>query len=248
MSQTLFQHGVKNTVPKPALPAPQSRDLPSPVLNDQVWSNSTARRWRCAQSAPHDRIRKNFDVRPHRRGRRTVQSYSPRDASVLPSEHPSPQLKRQIDRFRHFGRPFVNVLSDRSPSCLSWPNGWMDQDATNLDTEVGNRPRPHCITSGPRSLYTCSSPHFCDLRTPISLRPYKPRSISFYCGQTARWIRILVPCTWYAGNSGRPRPGRHCVRWWPNSASPDGAQSPNVWPMSVVAKRPDGLRCHLLWR
>jgi len=170
MSQTLFQHGVKNTVPKPALPAPQSRDLPSPVLNDQVWSNSTARRWRCAQSAPHDRIRKNFDVRPHRRGRRTVQSYSPRDASVLPSEHPSPQLKRQIDRFRHFGRPFVNMLSDRSPSCLLWPNGWMDQDATNLDTEVGNRPRPHCITSDP-DLFTQQPPfsRFTDAHKPASV-------------------------------------------------------------------------------
>jgi len=42
--------------------------------------------------------------------------------------------------------------------------------------------------------------------------------------------------TWYGG---RPKPRRHCVRWGPSSPFP---------PMSIVAKRLDGLRCHLVWR
>jgi len=51
--------------------------------------------------------------------------------------------------------------------------------------------------------------------------------------------------TWYGG---RPQPRRHCVRWGPSCASPKGAQPPNFRPMFVVAKRLDGLRCHLVWR
>ena len=31
-------------------------------------------------------------------------------------------------------------------------------------------------------------------------------------------------------------------------APPHGAQPPNFWPMSFVAKRLDGLRCHLVRR
>jgi len=27
-----------------------------------------------------------------------------------------------------------------------------------------------------------------------------------------------------------------------------GSWVPNFWPMSIVAKRQDGLRCHLVWR
>jgi len=52
-------------------------------------------------------------------------------------------------------------------------------------------------------------------------------SAHVYCGQTAAWICHLV--------RGRPRPTRHCVRWGSSS-------------MSVVAKRLDGLRWHLVWR
>jgi len=44
--------------------------------------------------------------------------------------------------------------------------------------------------------------------------------------------------TWYGG---RPRPTRHSVRWGPNSTSPKGAETPDFRPMSVVAKRQDGL-------
>jgi len=51
--------------------------------------------------------------------------------------------------------------------------------------------------------------------------------------------------TWYGG---RPRPRRLCVRWGPSFPSPKGAQSPNFRPMSIVTKRWDGLRWHLVWR
>jgi len=51
--------------------------------------------------------------------------------------------------------------------------------------------------------------------------------------------------TWYGG---RPQPRRLCVRWGPSFPSPKGAQSPIYRPMSVVGKRVDGLRWHLVWR
>ena len=50
--------------------------------------------------------------------------------------------------------------------------------------------------------------------------------------------------TWYGG---RPRPRPHCVRWGPSSL-PKKGQSPNFRPMSIVAKRLDGSRCHLVGR
>jgi len=34
-------------------------------------------------------------------------------------------------------------------SCLLWPNGWMDEDATWCGSRP--RPRPHCIRRGPSS-------------------------------------------------------------------------------------------------
>jgi len=49
--------------------------------------------------------------------------------------------------------------------------------------------------------------------------------------------------TWY---EGRPRPGQHCVRRGPSS-TPRGI-APKFRPMSVVAKRLDGSRCHLVRR
>jgi len=53
--------------------------------------------------------------------------------------------------------------------------------------------------------------------------------------------------TWYGG---RPRPRPHCVRWGPSSPSPSkkGAQPHNFLPMSIVAIRLDGSRCHLVRR
>jgi len=52
--------------------------------------------------------------------------------------------------------------------------------------------------------------------------------------------------TWYGG---MPRPRRLCIRWGP-SPNPKRAQSPlpNFGPISIVAKRLDASRCHLVQR
>ena len=50
--------------------------------------------------------------------------------------------------------------------------------------------------------------------------------------------------TWYGD---RPQPRRLCVRWGPSFPSPKWTQSPNFRPMSVVAKRLDELRWHLVY-
>jgi len=46
---------------------------------------------------------------------------------------------------------------------------------------------------------------------------------------------------------GRRGPTRHCVRWGPSSPALNG-HTPNFRRKSVVAKRLDGLRYHLVWR
>jgi len=35
--------------------------------------------------------------------------------------------------------------------CLTWPNGWIDQDTTSYGGRP--RPRPHCARWGPSSLH-----------------------------------------------------------------------------------------------
>ena len=52
--------------------------------------------------------------------------------------------------------------------------------------------------------------------------------------------------TW---QGGRPQPKRHCVGWGPSSPFPKRGRSlPNFRPMSIVATRLHGSRCHLAWR
>jgi len=54
--------------------------------------------------------------------------------------------------------------------------------------------------------------------------------------------------TWYGGSS---QPRRHCVRWGPSDhplQKKGGIADMGQEPMSVVAKRLDGSRCHLIWR
>jgi len=43
-------------------------------------------------------------------------------------------------------------------------------------------------------------------------------------------------------------PGHIVLDGDPAPPPPKGAQFPNFWPMSVVAKRLDGSRCHLVGR
>jgi len=52
--------------------------------------------------------------------------------------------------------------------------------------------------------------------------------------------------TWYGGTS---RPRRLCVRWRPGPLPKKGAEPlPNFRHISIVAKRLDASRCHLVWR
>jgi len=102
------------------------------------------------------------------------------------------------------------------------PNGCMDQDAT----WYGGRPRPMrlCVRWGPRS--------------PV---PERGRSCQIFghvhCGQTAGWIKMAL---------GTP------VGLSPGDFVLDGDPAPfpkrGFWPISVVDKRLDASRCHLVWR
>jgi len=65
---------------------------------------------------------------------------------------------------------------------------------------------------------------------------------------------LLWPNGWLdqdgTGYGGRSQPRRHCVRWGPRSPSRKRGQSPppifNFRPTSIVAKRLDGSRCHMI--
>ena len=113
--------------------------------------------------------------------------------------------------------------------CLLWPNGWMDQDATWHE----GRPQPRrlCVRWG---------------RSPFSQKGAGPPpqfSAHFCCGQTAGCIKMplgmevsLSPGDFmFYGNPASPRKKAH-------------PPPPNFWPMSIVAKRLHGSRCHFVRR
>ena len=50
--------------------------------------------------------------------------------------------------------------------------------------------------------------------------------------------------TWHGG---RPQPSRFCVRWGPSPPPPKGGYAPNFLPISILAKRLDASRFHLVW-
>jgi len=113
--------------------------------------------------------------------------------------------------------------------CLLWPNGWMDQDATWHE----GRPQPRrlCVRWG-----RAAPP-------PKGVEPPPQFSAHFYCGQTAGCIKM--PLGMEVGLSsgdfvldGDPAP-------YPKRG---GAAPPNCRPMSIVAKRLNGSRCHLVRR
>jgi len=169
--------------------------------------------------------------------------------------------------------PFLKGGGAGSPifgQCPLWPNGRMDSDVT----WYGERPRPRrlCVRWEPRSPSSKGggakfSTHVCGqtagwikmtLGTDVGLRPGdfvldgdsapsqknggnpSPQfSALVYCRQTAAWIKMPL-CT-EVGHGLRDivLDGERARR---------GSWVPNFWPMSVVAKRLDGLRCHLVWR
>jgi len=110
---------------------------------------------------------------------------------------------------------------------LLWPNGWIDHDAT----WYGGRPRSkrHCVTWGPSSPpKKFTSPQF---------------SARVCCGQTAGWTKMPLGMELVLG------PGEFVFDGDPALPRKKGtAFPPNFWPMSIVAKRLDGSRCHLVRR
>ena len=130
-------------------------------------------------------------------------------------------------------RPMLSNCCLSCPVCpvcdigVLWPNGSTDEDET---WHAGSLGPSHIVLDGnlcPPSPKGHSPPIF----GPYLLWPYGSMD---------------QDATWY---EGRPRPKRHCVRWGPSSPPPQRGQSPpNFRPMSIVPKRLDGSRCHLVWR
>ena len=147
------------------------------------------------------------------------------------------------DETWHAGRPRP------SPHCIRWgptsppqrgttsnfrpisvaAKGCMDQDAT----WYGGRPRPrrHCVRWG-------------TARLPKKGAVPPPQfSAHFYCGQTAGCIKM--PLGMEVGLS----PGDSVLDGNPASSPQRGwSPLPNFRPLSIVAKRLDASRCHVVWR
>ena len=134
------------------------------------------------------------------------------------------------------------MLSDHCPvlSCLSvgdigvlWPNGWTDK--MKVDMQVGLGPGHIALDGDP------APPPPKGHNTPPVFGPYLLRPNACMDQNS----------TWYGG---RPRPRRLCVRWGPSPPSQKGGPKrglsplPNFRPLSIVAKRLDESRCHLVRR
>jgi len=142
--------------------------------------------------------------------------------------------------------------------CLSimlvWPNGWMDKG----ETWHGGRPqpRPHCVRRGthlPPPQKKGHSPQFlahvhCGQTTGWIKMPLGMEvdpSLGHIVLDPAPQKRAQQPPNFQPMNvvtkrldgssateyGGRPRPRRHCVRWWPISSQRGTASSPNFWPI-----------------
>jgi len=162
----------------------------------------------------------------------------------------------------------VSCLSS-SPVCDSaaifGPNGWMHQDKT----WHAARPQPwsHCVRWGPSSpspkggeapqflAHTCCGQMAAGIKMPLGMEvglspsnfvldwdpsPKRGWSPCPIFGPFLLWPNgwMHQDATWYRG---RPHPKGLCVRW---GSSP----LPSFWPMSIVAKRLHGSRCHLVRR
>ena len=135
-----------------------------------------------------------------------------------------------IAEVKVFARPFVlSILS-----CLSvcdvgvlWPNVGMDQ----YETWHGGRPRPqpHCVRWGPTS------------PSPKGNNPQFSAHVC--CGKTAGWIKMPL------GTEVDLGPGDIVLHGDPSPPQKGGtAAPPPLFGPCIVAKRLDGLRCHLVRR
>ena len=97
--------------------------------------------------------------------------------------------------------------------------GWIK---VKLGMEVGRGPG-HIVRWGPSPPKGGTTPQF---------------SVHIYCGQTAGWIKRPLSTEVGLG------PGGVVLHGDPDS--PKGGTVPNFRPMSILAKRLDGSRCHLV--
>jgi len=65
-------------------------------------------------------------------------------------------------------------------------------------------------------------------------------SAHVYCGQTAGWIKVAYNMEVGFG------PGHIVLNGDTAPVAQKGTEPPNFWPMSIVVKRLDGLRRHLV--
>ena len=114
-----------------------------------------------------------------------------------------------------------------------------------LGMQVGLGPG-HTVLDGdpaPPTDRGTATPHIEISRRRFCLSPYNPRSTS------------IIPKRLYdqdeTWHGGRPWPSLNCIKWGPSSLPPKRAQPPSHQKnsvMSVVVKRLDGSRCHLVGR
>jgi len=157
---------------------------------------------------------------------------------------------------------------------LLWPNDWMHQDATWCGGR--SEPRGLCVRWGPSPLtkkrvepppqfsaHVCCGQTDAWIKMPLgtevgigpddvvldgdpALPPQKGgRAPSPIFGPCLLWPNCSMDQggTWH-GDGPWSRP--HCARWGHSSPPPKRDRAPQFWPMSIVAKRLDGLRRHLV--
>ena len=141
-------------------------------------------------------------------------------------------------------------------------HGWTDQDKSWHDGRP--RPWPHCIRHSPQfSAHICCGQMAAWINMPLGMElglspgdfvldedptphPQKggrlPKFLAHvYCGQTAGWIKMVF------GMEIGLSPGNFVLDGDPApSPKGGGAPLPSFWPISIVAKRLDASRCHLV--
>jgi len=102
----------------------------------------------------------------------------------------------------------------------------MDQD--ELGVQVGLGPGHFVLDGDP---------------APPPPKGYSPQFLAHICcGQMAGWIKMPL------GREVGLGPDDIVLGGDPVHPPPKRGRAPDFWPMSIVAKRPDGSRWHLAWR